>query len=438
MTPFGIVAIVALLAVIGPTHADVRDDPVGGGGGGAFAARCPFPQVLTGLELRVADDVDAVRPICVLAYGPSSTSTAWVSSPASAQHDWALGIYAISVDSGVPNPGLVVVGDRLWYGGGGGHPKSLLCPTYRPALLKMSIEAEGESTVIVHKLAIYCGTASAGPVDASWLWTYIQQFTGRPPPRAHSNWSSGPNHVDRYSLCPAGTIGVGIHGRSGVWLDALGIICDTPHYVPAPPPPPKTTAEKIRELPTQETHDGGTRHAGEILAATKGKGVQAVSAFANHPPDKATMTTPGPPRPRSDVVTANSNSPQLAAITGARTPANTSSAWSQATQASSPPITLASTLHLSLTPTAPAANAVARLKAEGISYRCQGITLRFGDGTPEEIVRLTPSNNAAGRPQQFERAHSFVKPGTYTIEGRGLPSVDKCPNTQATLKVVVR
>src|ERR1700687_3103487 len=38
--------------------------PVGGPGGGEFVARCPPGQLLGGVELRVGDDVDAIRPLC--------------------------------------------------------------------------------------------------------------------------------------------------------------------------------------------------------------------------------------------------------------------------------------------------------------------------------------------------------------------------------------
>src|SRR5258708_32924711 len=50
--------------------------PIGGAGGGQFVARCPESQHLTGFELRTGDDVDAIRPLCVKAYGPRETSAA--------------------------------------------------------------------------------------------------------------------------------------------------------------------------------------------------------------------------------------------------------------------------------------------------------------------------------------------------------------------------
>src|SRR5438552_13156946 len=53
---------------------DVILPPIGGPGGGQFVARCPQGQLLTGFELRTGDDVDAIHPLCVTAYGPNETS----------------------------------------------------------------------------------------------------------------------------------------------------------------------------------------------------------------------------------------------------------------------------------------------------------------------------------------------------------------------------
>lgn len=72
-----IVAIAAALCATATSHADVRADPVGGGGGGPFAARCPPGQFLTGVELRTGDDVDTIRPLCVLAYDKTTPKSAF-------------------------------------------------------------------------------------------------------------------------------------------------------------------------------------------------------------------------------------------------------------------------------------------------------------------------------------------------------------------------
>src|SRR5260370_9769763 len=63
----------AMLFFILSAHAQT-DAPLpltGGSGGDDFHGRCPQGQFLTGFELRTGDDVDAIRPICVTAYGPA-------------------------------------------------------------------------------------------------------------------------------------------------------------------------------------------------------------------------------------------------------------------------------------------------------------------------------------------------------------------------------
>lgn len=46
-------------------------DPIGGPGGGYFVAYCPGGHLLTGFQLWTGDDVDAILPLCVTAYGPA-------------------------------------------------------------------------------------------------------------------------------------------------------------------------------------------------------------------------------------------------------------------------------------------------------------------------------------------------------------------------------
>ena len=60
-----------LVAISAQAQTDAIMPPVGGPGGGQFVARCPQGQYLAGLELRAGDDIDAIRPICIIAYGPA-------------------------------------------------------------------------------------------------------------------------------------------------------------------------------------------------------------------------------------------------------------------------------------------------------------------------------------------------------------------------------
>src|SRR5438105_4883582 len=70
--------------------------PTGGPGGGQFYSRCAEGEILNGFELRVGDDVDAIRAICVR---------------------------AASATSILPRRALPDIA-----GGPGGHPIQLVCP----------------------------------------------------------------------------------------------------------------------------------------------------------------------------------------------------------------------------------------------------------------------------------------------------------------------
>src|SRR5688500_5846553 len=71
-----LVAAAFVAAFAGNACADEQLDPSGGPGGGGFQARCAGSELLAGFELRAADDVDALRPLCVTANGPRETSAA--------------------------------------------------------------------------------------------------------------------------------------------------------------------------------------------------------------------------------------------------------------------------------------------------------------------------------------------------------------------------
>src|SRR5262245_3065913 len=107
-----IVALIALLSfsLSAQAQIDYVFSPAGGGGGSAFHARCADGQILTGLELRVGNDVDAIRPICSKIYGPTEA-----------------GGYE-------PYPSK--------FGGDGGHTIRLNCPYKEPVVTSIRVRSE--------------------------------------------------------------------------------------------------------------------------------------------------------------------------------------------------------------------------------------------------------------------------------------------------------
>ncbi|MEP6633166.1 MAG: hypothetical protein ABJA62_03070 [Luteimonas sp.] len=181
----------AVLAAVLSGNAWADDDlnALGGNGGDQFRARCANDQVLIGFELRAGDDVGAIRPLCVTSFGASKVSAA---SP----------------------------GD--WHGGAGGSLANVVCPREQPIVTGLLVGAEGPQVRVVNNIYLFCGDASAAQVAGE---NPLASFNAPD----YDNGSHG-----RFSLlydgdkqrCRAGQVAVGVHGRSGALLDAIGLICD--------------------------------------------------------------------------------------------------------------------------------------------------------------------------------------------------------------------
>ena len=215
--------------------------PIGGGGGGNFAARCPQGQLLTGFELRVGDDVDAIRPICVAAYGPAEIGPLQ------------------------PYPSK--------FGGDGGHIQQLVCPKDAPIVMGMYVAAEGKEIITVNNIHLFCGVAAT-----------IQTLSDLPaavfdgPEEDFFVASTWPKHAEATQRCPTSLVAVGINGRAGQWLDAVGLICGKPKLTPkpvvlgrvqptSPPGPPKSICARARDArarnsPTAPALEAQCRAAG--------------------------------------------------------------------------------------------------------------------------------------------------------------------------------
>ncbi len=200
--------------------------PLGGAGGGQFKTPCAPGKILSGVELRVADDVDAMRPVCVTPYGPQRTG-----------------------DEVVP---------AAWNGGSGGvRVERLLCPAAKPVVLGLSIGVEGEKTYIVNNVYLFCGLVTTDNQALEQYPSAIFDGPGYTPPDKFFDLSEGSNHQTISESCPAGQVAVGVHGRSGIWLDAMGLICAAPQFSkppvalgrpgPAQPGPSRTICQAAQD-----------------------------------------------------------------------------------------------------------------------------------------------------------------------------------------------
>ncbi|HET9817997.1 MAG TPA: hypothetical protein VFP92_02395 [Rhodanobacteraceae bacterium] len=239
-------ALIAACA-IAPARADSWVKEVGGDGGAQYSERCRQGQILNGFELRAGDDIDAIRAVCVTPSGPTTISAPPLSNGFGAG----------------------------WHGGGGGGLRRVLCPPGTPVVVGVWLLADGRDTVSLDQIAIYCGEVSAN-------WTSDSNFPSNQffapiqkdlcPPGLFSSCATGTAPIEFHPrYCPGKSIAIGMHGRSGALVDAMGLICG-PAPVFAPPKP---------VVPAMG-HTGSTLTP--LQRATRGASVAPGTAAAVHAP----------------------------------------------------------------------------------------------------------------------------------------------------------
>jgi hypothetical protein len=178
-----------------PCHAepDWASPVVGGKGGDSFVLRCPAGQFLVGLNIRLGDDLDAVAPVCA--------------APREGGRSELLGL-----------------AER---GGAGGEPRELLCPEGRPFVRELEVQAEGRATVLVNALQLHCGPLR-GALMSQKVEGYDTLYAAGP---YLWDWCTLPAGCAKKLMCPSHMAVVGVHGRAGLMIDGLGIVCAT---VPTP------------------------------------------------------------------------------------------------------------------------------------------------------------------------------------------------------------
>lgn len=197
---------------------------IGGSGGGQFKAPCPPDRNLTGFELRAGDDVDAIRPLCASVTEANSILAGPV----------------LTVGSGLDESQLVLFAPFFrvapgWYGGPGGKIEVLQCPSATPVVLGIDVAAEGVDTIVVNNIHLFCGRAVASqtaPASPSAIFD-------APGYKPSLGWlgvgATGKSAQVRTGSqrCAPGEVAIGMHGRSGGLLDAMGLMCGKPRvYTP--------------------------------------------------------------------------------------------------------------------------------------------------------------------------------------------------------------
>lgn len=198
------IASVLLTGTASPAQAETKIPIAGGPGGSYFTDTCPAGQNLLGFDLRVGDDVDAIRPICAISRGPTDTS------PLTPD-------FASNPDG--------------WHGGPDGQFERLICPPRTPIVYAMTVHSEGVDTPIVNGMRLTCGEAVAiQSPHASSEVAYDGPGTALSWPLLGSVRSNHSAFTDQ--RCPDGQVAVGLHGSTGIWVDAIGLVCDAPRFDP--------------------------------------------------------------------------------------------------------------------------------------------------------------------------------------------------------------
>jgi len=208
------VACLVLTGTVAPLRASAGEwsSPViGGGGGDPFSVRCEPGEYLIGLDARVGDDLDQVGSVC-----------------AKAKHDGTRKERSASRGGG---------------GGAGGAPERLVCPDDAPFVRSLAVSVEGMDSMMVNGVQVECGPL-AGPLPRRVAGYNLLSASG---PIHRGGGGIGVSHAewgDETYACPDGMAPVGVHGRAGAMVDALGLMCAT---VETPPPPTPVAEQKLRK-----------------------------------------------------------------------------------------------------------------------------------------------------------------------------------------------
>jgi hypothetical protein len=220
--------------------------PLGGSGGGDFTVRCPANQNLAGVRLRVGDDVDAIQPLCrTYTLSPYLEEETIYPTPESGARERTVERFKVELGS------LQAPSDFIG-GSGGGGVVDVLCKD--DVVTGILVGDEGVYTQTVNRLGVFCDfderswtldqsgnvtscryssearskviAESGGAGRSGWTLDPEDEFEG---PKAHANEGFFSDDEvtkgEHDQHCPCGQVAVGITGRAGKWVDAVGLVC---------------------------------------------------------------------------------------------------------------------------------------------------------------------------------------------------------------------
>lgn len=190
---------VVLLGLAAPSYAG-QTNIVGGEGGSAFRIECPSGAFIFGFDIRFGKALDQIKPYCAQVRDGKFTDER-------------------------SQPG--------WTGGNGGSPGKVFCPGWN-GLAGLDVFLDPKQ--IVRQLTMKC------------------YLPGNSQMNAVSSPSIGSYYYNESLQCPPNQFANGIVGRSGVLIDAIGLLCAEPPAavnkpLPASPKPIKKTGRPRNPQP---------------------------------------------------------------------------------------------------------------------------------------------------------------------------------------------
>ncbi len=202
-------ALAATLLVVVSTSAqtDAILPALGGQGGSQFIGRCPQGRHLTGFELLIGDDIDAIRPLCVTAYAPSEAGP----------------IEPYPASFGGPERDEFMT---RWLGRL--EKRQVVCPPVAPVVTAMYVRWEGLKNLTVNNIHLFCGPVAATQTSSQFPAAVYDGPRAKATEGPFGLGGTGVTADSAKQSCPAGLVAVGINGRSGHLLNSVGLICGPP------------------------------------------------------------------------------------------------------------------------------------------------------------------------------------------------------------------
>jgi hypothetical protein len=157
-------------------------EAAGGTGGGPFRLSCPSGMIMVGVNARYGDWVDALSPICAI---------------------WVRG-----------NRTLGEIDEQPGTGGNGGGRGAMRCQGPRGAIVGIYVwPVNRDSRRLVGRILLDCG-------DYERPAQFVNKLPGGP-----DGVGAAFERERDLQHCGRGEVAVGLYGRSGAYIDRVGLLC---------------------------------------------------------------------------------------------------------------------------------------------------------------------------------------------------------------------